>query len=148
MIDSTKLPFGGETILMLRMRKLAPEMVFVSMLPARQRMNVEPYAFVRAIPGKDYDWRFLKKLHTVVVCNANQARLGLFEQLCAEASPVQAWFADEVQGYDVSYLPTPESIERPREQWVWTLDFFPWFKSMNEEWAMWIHDSMSESAHV
>lgn len=90
----------------------------------------------------------MKKLHTVVVCNANQARLGLFEQLCAEANPVQAWFADEVQGYDVSYLPTPESIERPREQWVWTLDFFPWFKSMNEEWAMWIHDSMSESAHV
>lgn len=148
MIDSTKLPFGGETILMSRMRKLAPEMVFVSLLPARQRMVVDPYAFVRAIPGKEYDWRFLKKLHTVVVCNANQARLGLFEQLCAEANPVQAWFVDEVRGYDVSYLPTPESIERPREQWVWTLDFFPWYATMNEEWALWIHDSMIEGAHV
>ncbi len=148
MIDAEKLPFGGETILMLRMRKRAPEMVFVSLLPARQRMNVEPYAFVRAIPGKDYDWRFLKKLHTVVVCNADQARLGLFEQLCSEASPVQAWFADEVQGYDVTHLPTPESIERPPQQWIWTLDFYPWFQSMNDEWAAWIHESMSEGAHV
>ena len=148
MIDPAKLPFGGETILMSRMRKLAPEMVVVSLLPARLRMNVEPYAFVRAIPGKDYDWRFLKKLPTIVVCNADQARLGLFEQLCAEASPVQAWFYDEAQGYDVSYMPAAESVERPREQWVWELEFSSWFKSMNEEWAIWIHDSMSESAHV
>jgi len=148
MIDTSRLPFGGETILMSRMRKLAPEMVIVSLLPVRQRLVVEPYALVRAIPGKDYDWRFLKKLHTMVVGNSGHARHGLFEQLCQEAQPVQAWFVDEVKGYDVSYLPTPDSVERPREQWVWKLDFFPFFDSMNEEWALWMHDAMLDGMHV
>lgn len=148
-IDPVKLPFGGESILVSRMKKLAPEMVFISLLPARVRFNVEPYAFVRAIPGKDYDWRFLKRLSIFVVCNQEHANIGVFEKLCKEAYPVKVWFHDEQRGFDVMYLPTPESIEREDSAlWDWRLDFSEWTQFENAEWSEWIERAECGVAHV
>jgi hypothetical protein len=129
---------------MCRLRKLAPETTVVSLLPARQKLSVEPYAFVRAIPNKEYDWRFLKRLHVIVVCQTNHARVGLFEQICVEASPVQAWFVDESRGFDVRYLPDPKTIHKPESQWTWALDFDPWDPEANDEWEQWISAGMTD----
>lgn len=148
MIDTGKLPFGAESILVSRMRRLAPEMVIVSLLPARVRVTAGQYAFVRAIPGKDYDWRFLKKVPVMVLCNQEHARVGLFEQLCREASPVQAWFYDEQRGFDVTYLPTADSVIRDQSTWEWQLDFQPMLRLQNHEWAEWIESSVKEVWHV
>lgn len=149
MIDPIKLPFGGESILLSRMKRLAPEMVFVSLLPARVRFNVKPYAFVRALPGKEYDWRFLKRLSVFVVCNQEHAGIGIFERLCREAHPVKVWFNDEGRGFDVMYLPTPESIERDdSSQWEWRLDFTEWGPFENAEWEEWLESAVEGGSHV
>ena len=149
MIDATRLPFGGESILVSRMKRLAPEMVFISLLPVRVRMNVEPYAFVRAIPGKDYDWRFLKRLSVFVVCNQEHANIGIFEKLCKEAYPVKVWFFDESRGFDVMYLPTPESIERDDSSlWDWRLEFTEFSQFENAEWSEWIETAVGGVSYV
>ena len=149
MIDATKLPFGGESILLSRMRKLAPELVIVSFLPPRVRFNVAPHAFVRAIPHKDYDWRFLRKLHVMVVCDKEHATVGIFEKLCRVAFPVQAWFHAERKGYDVSYLPTAASVERADSKtWEWNLTFEPFMEFQNREWGDLFEGSMGEFRHV
>ena len=150
MIDSVKLPFGGESILISRMRKLAPEMVIVSFLPPRIRFSVAPYAFVRAIPGKDYDWRFLKKLQVMVVCNAEHATLGVFEKICREAFPVRAWFHSERKGYSVNYMPTIESVQTRDDSrtWDWHLQFEPYMPFENAEWDEFFDQAISEYSHV
>lgn len=149
MIDPTKLPFGGEAILLSRMRKLAPEMVIVSLLPARVRINVEPHALVRAIPGKDYDWRFLRKIPVMVLCNKEHATIGIFEKLCNVALPVQVWFYDERLGYNVLYLPTPESVERDDSStWEWRLSFEPLMNFENAEWDEWFDHALGEVSYV
>lgn len=149
MIDSTRLPFGGESILLSRMRKLAPEMVLVSLLPARIRFDVSPYAFVRAIPGKDYDWRFLKKLSVLVVCNTEHATIGVFEKICREAFPVKAWFYNERKGYDVMHLPTPESVMRDDSaQWEWRLSFDAFMDFENAEWIEYFDRAIGEFVNV
>lgn len=148
MIDRSKLPFGGEAILVSRMRKLKPERVFVSLLPVSTRINVEPYALVRAIPGKAYDWRFLVDIDTVVLCNQEQQSVALFEQLAQLAKPLSAWFVDEECGYDVFRHPTEESLDKDVKDWVWKLDFHPWYKQMNSEWRVWMMESLGASHYV
>lgn len=148
-IEPTRLPFGGESILVSRMRKLAPEMVVVSLLPPRIRFSVSPYAFVRAIPGKQYDWRFLKKLAVMVVCDKEHATVGIFEQLCREAFPVKAWFHSERRGYHVMNLPTIESIEREDSRtWDWRLNFDVLHEAECAEWREYFERAIGEFAHV
>lgn len=149
MIDTERLPFGAESILVSRMRRLAPELVIVSLLPARMRIDPGSYALVRAIAGKTYDWRFLKKLPVMVLCNQEHARIGLFEKLCAEASPVQAWFYDEQRGFDVRYLPTPDSVLRDDQStWEWELEFSSFMQFQNREWAEWVGAAIREQSYV
>lgn len=146
MIDRSKLPFGGESILVSRMRKVKPEKVFVSLLPASVRLNVEPFALVRAIPTKTYDWRFLHQVDTVIVCNQEQQSVQLFDQLAQQCKPLAVWFLDEKVGYDIYRLPDPGSIEgRSPEDWKWTLDLTPWHRSMNTEWLDWMEQTVEGS---
>lgn len=148
MIDTERLPFGAESILVSRMRRLAPEMVIVSLLPARMRIDPGKYALVRAIAGKNYDWRFLKKLPVMVLCNQEHARIGLFEKLCVEASPIHAWFHDEQRGFDVRYLPTADSLVRDQSTWEWELEFSSFIQSQNREWSTWLESAIREQAYV
>ena len=148
-LDTTRLPFGGEAILLSRMRKVAPKMVVISLLPARFRFTVEPYAFIRAIPGKNYDWRFLKKLETMVVCKQEHFTGGFFEQICREASPVRAWLIDERKGTDVHYWPTPESVEREDSRtWEWQLNFHPFIDCQNRDCGSWVDSCVKEVGYV
>lgn len=148
-MDTTRLPFGGEAILLSRMRKVAPKMVILSLLPTRFRFSVEPYALVRAIPGKNYDWRFLKKLEVMVVCNQESLNSGFFEQLCKEAMPVRAWLYDERKGTDVYLWPTDESAQREDiKSWVWELRFDPFLDFQNRDWAVWMDEKVKEVGYV
>lgn len=142
MIDRTKLPFGGETILVSRMRKLKPERVLVSLLPPSTRFNAEPYALVRAIPGKKYDWRFLIDVDTTVVCNQAQQSLELFDELAQLCKPLSVWFVDEGCGYDIMRLPSADTLDLGPSNWVWQLEFSKWYKTQNKEWGAWMDESL------
>lgn len=149
MIDSQHLPFGAESILVTRMRKLAPELVVISLLPPRVRFDTGPYAFVRAIPSKTYDWRFLRKLEVLVVCNQEHARIGLIEKLCKEASRVTVWFLDESRGFTARYYPTAESVMLDDSRlWQWQLTLEPLMRFEEVEWTEWLAGAVKEVNYV
>ena len=129
-------------------RKLKPERVFVSLLPTATRMNVEPYALVRAIPGKQYDWRFLIDIDTVVVCKQEQQSMELFHSLAKLSKPLSLWVVDEECGYDLMRLPTAETLNLDPKDWEWSIEFSPWYKSENEEWRLWMIDSLGMDQYV
>ena len=148
MIDRSKLPFGGEAIMLSRMRKLKPEHVFVSLLPPSARLSVEPYALVRAIPGKQYDWRFLIGVTTTIICKQEHQSLELFDQLAQLSKPLSVWFVDEGRGYDIYRLPTDDSLDCDPKDWKWKLDFSDWYKDMNNEWRIWMQDALGADQYV
>jgi hypothetical protein len=123
-------------------------MVMLSLLPARYRFNADPYAFVRALPGRTYDWRFLRKIETMVVTDT-MPEPGFLEGLCRQAFPVRLWVLGRDVGATVMYLPTLESVSRgDSSTWDWRLSFEPMLSFQNYEWNQWFATAVEDMAHV
>ncbi|WP_025917809.1 hypothetical protein [Herminiimonas sp. CN] len=57
---------------------------------------------------------------------------------CAKASPgaIYVWDRANEKGYDVSVLPTIESIDRPRDQWDMRIDALRWLPFQETHFAL------------
>lgn len=148
MIDTTKLPYGGERIWMLRKLKRKPERIVVSLLPPNYRVRFEPYHLVKPIVGKKYDWRFIVGCEVTIVCYSHQCSLPLCEDLLlSNPTHLSAFFIDEALGYDITRLPTEDSVDLDQHRWVYELSFDSWLSTENRDWSEFI-ESNTESIYV
>jgi hypothetical protein len=146
-VISPSLPYGAEAIIASRLRGRAPAMVMLSLLPARYRFNAGPFSFVRAIPGRSYDWRFLRKIETMVVTDV-MPEPGFLEGLCKQAFPVRIWVLGSDVGATVIYLPTLESVSREDgSRWDWRLSFESMLPFQNRDWGSWFATAVEDMAH-
>jgi hypothetical protein len=138
---SHPVPYGGQDIVQQRLRKLAPAKVVLSFLPTWVNLNVEPYPFVKAIVGRDYDWRFLFKLDVLILCQSTNVQPPVLEQLCKTANNVSVWITNENKGYDISYLPTYESAIKMTsfDDLRYGLETMPWSPPEVREHKVWLN---------
>lgn len=127
------LPNGAKPVVDARLKGLKPaELLIVSLVGPVGEQNHTVYANA----GTEYDWRWVVGLDLCLyVKNGMKWR----ETLEAVAKCRPNWLGlynvDQFKGATASYLPRVEDIEKPRNQWRWVLDFLPWSKWQNEEFA-------------
>lgn len=112
------LPFGAWRILEARKKGKKPaDMVLVSFIG---KLENEANPVVQALPEMSHDWTWARGL---VICFWTTPQEYTARHIidCAKVQPaaIYLWDCANEKGYDISYLPTAESIHLPREKWDW-----------------------------
>lgn len=127
------LPTGAKKIVEARLKGFKPdEMIIVSIVG---RIN-EPNHTIFANPNGEYDWQFLTGLQVCVYTDEATPWLPTVMNI-AKVKPVflGLWDAERHEGADVWYLPDAATIDKPKTQWRWKIDFLPWLPFQNREFA-------------
>jgi hypothetical protein len=127
----TPLALNAQPILSARLRGFKPdEMVIVSMTGHVHAAN----HVVRAVPGVDYDWRWV---HGIEVCVYVGDAPTWHDTLKAIARhrPLDLclWSCVGHWGANVYLIPTAEDIAKPVRKWAYELDFLPWLDFQNDD---------------
>lgn len=127
------LPNGAQAIIDARKRGMKPaEMLIVSLVGKVNETNHVIYVN----PQAEYDWRWIVGLK---VCVYFGSGVKWKEQLAEIAKCRPEWLGmynvDQFKGATAYYLPRADDIEKPKNQWRHVLDFLPWTKYQNEEFA-------------
>jgi hypothetical protein len=128
MIASNALP-----ILEARKKGMKPaELILVSLIGRINEQNHTVYAR----PGKGYDWFWMRELQVCIYTSPEVDWRPVARAIALQRPSFLAiWDADNHQGANVYLLPHPADIDKPQEQWRWTLDFLPWLPFQNKEFA-------------
>ena len=124
---------NAQMILDARRKGFKPaELILVSLIG---RLN-EPNHTVYASPKNDYEWSWTRDLQICIYATSEVQWRGVARSIAiAEPSFLAVWDADRKQGADIYLLPDVTDIEKPKSDWRWNLDFLPWLRSQNEEFA-------------
>lgn len=86
-----------------------------------------------ANPSLDYDWSWCAGLDIVVYAQHNvewqKTVLGI---LASKPSFFAIWDFEKKEGCEVSLLPDPETIDKPRSQWKWFPYYYMWSAVENQ----------------
>lgn len=128
-----RLPFGAWKILEARKKGRKPaDMVLVSMIGKLDELN----PVVQASPGVHHDWSWARDLVLCFWATPKEYEPSHILD-CAKAKPraMYLWDFANQKGYNLSVLPTVESIERPLEQWDWKVDADRWMEFQERHFA-------------
>lgn len=128
------LPYGALPIADARKRGLKPaDMVIVSLVGPLDCGNPVVIA-----GSKEYDWWWTRGLQICVFARSGTPWRRTLAGISAHR-PAKLWLWDveRAEGADVYYLPTIASLRAAKSvsEWVWQLDFLPWLKFQNIEFA-------------
>lgn len=129
------MPRGAIPILQARQRGKKPaDMVLISMIGALPK---ESNPVVIADKPVEYRWDWIKGL---AACFWTTPGTYLAKHVldCAKARPSSLilWDYANEKGYDLSVLPTVESIERPKEQWEMRIIADRWLPFQEKQFAL------------
>jgi len=129
------MPYGAMPILKARQQGKQPaDMIIVSMVG---QLPDEANPLVIADRDIAYRWDWIRGLE---VCFFASPATYLARHVldCAKASPCKMYLWDCVgeKGYDISVLPTVESIARPRDQWDLKLEVWRWLPFQEKQFAL------------
>lgn len=127
------IPNGAQQIIDARKRGMKPaEMLIVSLIGKVDELNYTIYANAQA----EYEWFWVRGLK---VCLYVNQKSNWKPVIAAMARNFPEWLGlydvDQFKGATASYLPRVEDIEKPKNQWRYKLDFLPWTKWQNEQFA-------------
>lgn len=125
MRHSQTLPFGAWRILDARKKGKKPaDMVLVSLVG---KLEDELNPVVQALPEATHDWAWARGLK-VCFWTTPQEYDPRHIIDCAKCQPeaIYLWDATNEFGFFISYLPTVESITKPKEQWDWRITADRW----------------------
>lgn len=128
------IPYGAAPILAARKRGKKPaDLILLSMQGA---LPNEANPVVQIETSENYDWGWLRGLVACfwVTPGTYQAR-HILEAAKACPERLYLWDSANKKGYDIFVLPTPESIERPRERWDWRIDAWRWLSFQEKIFA-------------
>jgi len=127
------IPSGAREIVEARKRGLKPaDLVIVSLIGKLNEQN----PIVYANPEAAYDWGWARGLKfCIFIRNGVPWEDTALAIAKAGLDWLAIWDIDRFEGANVYALPTLESINRPPSRWEWRLDFLPWLKFQNEEFA-------------
>lgn len=131
------IPKNAEKIIEARIKGFRPaDMVLISITePPKVRPGaVNP--IVIAMPGIAYDWRWVRGLE-VCVCISNEDDWPAMVKDIAIHWPnyLALWNHADQWGAHVYLSPTPETVDSPRRQWQFDLDFLPWMDFQNHDFV-------------
>jgi hypothetical protein len=127
------IPLGATPIVEARKKGLKPaQMVLVSLMGRLNEKNPTVYAH----PGKEYDWLWARGLQ-VCIYTTPDANWRPVARAIASQRPsfLGLWDVSRLEGADVHLFPNIDDLEKPRDQWRWSLDFLPWLSWQNKEFA-------------
>jgi hypothetical protein len=135
------LPFGGERLVERRLAGRDPKdmivVSFVDHIPAMFTLNSTKFI---CKPKFHYDWRFLTGLEICMLIDASVPGVGrIIQELVCAVKPhsrVYAWDVERLVGAEFFWLPTADSLDRPRHAWEWKVESLPWIKPQNDEYCM------------
>jgi hypothetical protein len=129
------MPYGAMPILKAREQGKRPAgMVLISMIgPLSGEIN----PVVVADQPVSYDWRWIRGL---VACFWTSPK-GYVAKHIIDASKVRPgrlhlWDCANEKGYDISVLPTVDTIDRPREQWDMRIIADRWMPFQEKQFAL------------
>lgn len=135
------LPHGGEALVKRRLAGHDPrDMVIVScvgFVPAMFQLNSTKFI---VYPDRKYDWRILTGLEVCLLVQPGIPNLGrVIEQVAAAVKPhssLHAWDVERLVGCEFFWLPKPETMSMPVNQWEWKLEPLPWTAWQNEQYLL------------
>lgn len=122
---------GAQPILDARMKGQRPaDMVMVSLAETIETGNPVVYA----IPGKRYDWRWVRGLNVCLNVSGNEDWPDTLLDIarCAPAN-LELWNRADQWGAHVYLVPTVEDVTKPARHWRMELDFLPWMEFQNKD---------------
>ncbi len=124
---------NAQPILDARRKGYKPvEMILVSLIG---RIN-EPNHTVYANPRTEYEWKWARGLQVCIYTSTGVDWRLVARSIASERpSFLMIWDVDNRQGANVYLLPHPADIDKPKNQWRWSLDFLPWLSIQNQEFA-------------
>lgn len=126
------IPEGADAIIAARLKGFKPAaMILVTMSEKPQGVD---NPIIVAKHGVAYDWRWVRGLE-VCMCVADDDDWPLLLEDIAKQNPeyLGLWNYQSEWGTHVYYLPTIDTIDRPRRQWRRELDFLPWMDFENKD---------------
>lgn len=126
-------PNGSQEVIAARKRGLKPaEMLIVSTVGKVNESNHMIFVNSQA----EYDWRWAVGLDLCVFVDQRTKWRELVTSI-AKCRPhwLGLYNVDQFKGATASYLPRVDDIEKPKSQWRYVLDFLPWTKWQNDEFA-------------
>lgn len=127
------IPANAKPIVEARMRGLKPaDLILVSLIGRINEVNHTVYANRR----NDYDWKWARGLQVCIFTSPSVEWKPVARSIASERpSFLGLWDADNLEGADVSLLPHPDDIDRPKNEWRWVLSILPWLPFQNEDFA-------------
>ena len=127
----TALALNAKPILDARMRGFKPDcLTLVSLVGSVSAEN----HVVRAIPGNDYDWRWV---HGLEICVYVGERLDWVDTMKAIAkcrpANLTLWNCFLHAGANVYLIPTADDVCQPVAKWQYELDYLSWMDFQNDD---------------
>lgn len=127
------IPVGAQKIIDVRTKGFKPdEMILVSFIGRINELNYTVYA----MPGRDYDWFWIKGLQVCIYASSGvdwiEAALAM---TMAKPSYLGLWDVGRSQGAELWTLPAVADIDKPPSQWRWLINYMPWTPAQNWRFA-------------
>ncbi len=128
------MPYGAIPILKARQQGKKPaDMVLVSMIGA---LPAEANPVVIADKALAYDWEWMRGLNACFWASPKgYIAKHILEAAKARPAAMYLWDCANEKGYDLSVLPSIESIELPQLQWDWRIHADRWLPFQEEQFA-------------
>jgi hypothetical protein len=125
------IAFNAQPIADARASGFRPaEMIIVSLVGRLDELNHT----VHASTQKSYDWQWAKGLD-VCIFAASGVDWVTTAKAILDAKPrwLGIWDVNRLEGAEIWLHPDVRDIQKPRDQWRWTIDFIPFLSFQNKE---------------
>ncbi len=128
------MPYGSMPIVQARKRGQRPaDMVLISMIGS---LPTEVNPVVITDKQSAYEWGWLRGLHACFWTHPKgYSAKHILDAHKADPAALYLWDCVNLKGYDISVLPTLDSIARPREQWIWRVQADRWLPFQEEAFS-------------
>jgi hypothetical protein len=125
------IALNAQPILDARLKGLKPSnLILVSLVGHVHAGNHT----VRAIPGTEYDWRWVRDLDLCVYVGERGDWVDTVKAIALQRPDhLSIWNCVDHWGARVYLIPTAAEIAKPVRQWAYELDFLPWLDLQNAD---------------
>jgi hypothetical protein len=125
------LALNAQPILNARLRGFKPdELVIASLVGHVHAANHT----VRAAPGIDYDWRWVRGLEVCVYVGDAPNWYDTVKAIARQRPEwLGLWSTAEHSGANVYLIPTADDVAKPVREWAYELDVLPWLDFQNDD---------------
>lgn len=132
------LPAGAEQIIAARKKGKVPSDPLMILVGGALNFSYSPV--VRAVPGKSYDWVWVRGIESYVIGESRFVSQQLMGEIAKRIGyPMLNFFhTDTGAGGYCSYLPNMFTVDLPTHQWKWVLEVTEWTDYENKCFANWL----------